>query len=665
MSEVQGRQQINHEAGFVSGAQFKELENRFLNLESQFTELQARLERVERRNSHLEFQNATLMSAVANAIESNFDHNSQSNLMSVFSAANSPSEVVRRREPTISNPEPEVVLRSRSGQPNTPYQHQQNTGQHEQQVEYVPVPARPDVIKKRSVVVDPNMPPKASEAVERRESARRDVDQAYREAKPFSAAPRGTAKREHFTDEEAARAREIMEQRRNSADMAQNPDSNPEKPAVEAKEPIAQTRVRRSRNIDSDDNRKTVRVSADGCGGGRGGRSGGGGGGRFGGNGENHENGRPNGRTKRLFRRFLGAAALGAALLASSWALFSGSLIKKNKSDTTSNALPNTPAMAVNVADKHKVNQPEELSSSELSKYVSIGEASRSINSNRSNIRENIAAIFNSNEHIKLDHSNGAMSNVLNEYAPGEIDAVNGAEVVALSAKSSDSYAAGLYNAMKGRHVQEPLPSGVSPDEARDYIEKVMTNPGTRFSIQHPTGAFENHGMRGENRFSDGIVHANGDISMFVMTDVHGNKTYIKTSNECFNILNKLVGGRHVKTRYGTLHVPAPTPSNPNPKPQFYPRPKHDYNHTPAGVPGEPRGSGGNGQEHSRPHAGDAPASVGQPQTQKPERIPTTGGSSQPAETGVDHGTTGPATPGAGTDKPAQHISSGTTPSGD
>ena len=293
---------------------------------------------------------------------------------------------------------------------------------------------------------------------------------------------------------------------------------------------------------------------------------------------------------------------------------------------------------------------------------TSIGAATKQIDSNPSNIKTNIATIFDSNVKLKLDHNKHAMSSVIKEYGPGKIDAINGAEVVALSAESSDSYAAGLYNAMHNRHVEYSLPQGVTIAQARDYIEKVMTANGTSFSIEKPDGIFENHGMRGEHRFSAGNFDANGKITMFVITDANGHKTYIKTSNECFNILNKFVGQRqYIAPAQGGANVPSVIPSGPT----THPRPKYDPNHTPAGVPGEPRGSGGNGPEPSRPHAGKAPSSVYQPQAPKPTRVPNTGHSTQPAETGVDHGTNGPATRGNGTDNPAGKINSGNVPSGD
>lgn len=373
-------------------------------------------------------------------------------------------------------------------------------------------------------------------------------------------------------------------------------------------------------------------------------------------------------RNRRKSKGWRSATKLGAVAL-TALAIFGGAKLIGNdgtesvKADTSAQTTQSTNnantvnGSAANMDPKDKAQLIKNLQG-----VISIGGASKVIKSDSNNIKNNIAAIFDSNEKIKLNHNKGAMSSVLREYAPGQIDPINAAEVTALSAESSDSYAAGLYNAMHNRHVEASLPKGVTVAQARDYIERVMTANGTKFSIEKPHGIFENHGMRGEHRFSAGDFNANGTITMFVITDANGHKTYIKTSNECFNILNKFVGQRqYLAPTQGGANVPSVVPSGPT----THPRPKHDPNHTPAGVPGEPRGSGGNGPEPSRPHAGKAPSSVYQPQAPKPTRVPNTGHSTQPAETGVDRGTNGPATKGNGTDQPAGKINSGNVPLGD
>lgn len=99
--------------------------------------------------------------------------------------------------------------------------------------------------------------------------------------------------------------------------------------------------------------------------------------------------------------------------------------------------------------------------------------------------------------------------------------------------------------------------------------------------------------------------------------------------------------------------------------------PKQDKATSPAGVADEPKGQGGTGLETARPQAGNAPATVAEQQKAQPLPAPEVAqdgatAPTAPAETGVDPGTTAPATQGApGTTTPAGQISSGTTPGGE
>jgi hypothetical protein len=373
-------------------------------------------------------------------------------------------------------------------------------------------------------------------------------------------------------------------------------------------------------------------------------------------------------KTKKKFNfstmKAIGVTAVASIAAVAAFATFGGKKESDNvKADTiTQTANSNQSGVQANSA---AVTLSPELKSQlthKLNGSVSIGEASKAIGSDSGNIKSIIKTIYESGVKINLDHNKHAMSSVIKNYGPGQIDAINAAEVVALSSESSDSYTAGLYNAMHNRHVHYALPSGVTIAQARQYVESIMTANGTKFSIERPHGIFENHGMIGEHRFDAGNIYANGNVTMFVITDANGHKTYIKTSNECFNIMNQFFRG-HAAPVQGGANVPSVIPSGPTPGP--HPGPKFDKNNTPAGVPGEPRGSGGNGPEPTRPHAGKAPSSVYQPQTPKPTHVPNSGHSNQPAETGVDHGKTGPATKGNGTENPAGQINSGNVPAGD
>lgn len=356
-------------------------------------------------------------------------------------------------------------------------------------------------------------------------------------------------------------------------------------------------------------------------------------------------------------KRALGAFALAGAIGVMAGGAFSG-LFKSGSTEVKADASAQDVAASVAKTPERRAM----LDSSAAAPTVS--EAVLKMHSTPSTIKANIVEIFNQKQRHVLDHRKGAMSSMASEFGPGQINALDAAETVAYSAQSSDSYATGLYNELNGRSVTDELPQGVTIQDARNYIESVMIAQGTQFSIQHPVHKlFRNHGMRGEHRFYANTINAEGQIAMFAITDDHGKSYYVKTQDECFNLLNELKGAGHVRPNVQIV-VPGP---HVGPTPGTHPRPKHDSNNTPAGVPGEPRGSGGNGQEPSRPHAGKAPSSVHQPQQQTPPRVSTHGetNSNKPAETGVDHGTNGPATRGNGTQSPAGKINEGTTPTGD
>lgn len=569
---------------------------------AEFNELKDRFDNLEQMFQEVKTERDNLVSAIAHAAVNNFDADSRSRLISVAGI------------------DPEVISRAQNANNQTP----------------VNADEQPTVVMRSR----PNTP-------------------NYGPAQPFSHPARGTAVRGHFTPEEVDRAQAIVDARNRVNNITEPNAENITQRTVRinpSEAPQATVQYASPQRAAAPRAAAPRAAAPGGPSGPRGPR-----GPRAGSASAEYA---PIEKKRTLRNRLIGAFAVGAAVAAAGWALFSGGGTDKSKADTNPNARPNTPTMTATPNARPSNPTLNAAFGEKVRNSMSIGEATKAINSNEGNIKQNIATIFDSNVRIPLNHNNDAMSSVLDTYGPGQIDSINGAEVVALSVESSDSYAAALYNAMNGRHAEAPLPNGVSPEQARQFIKQVMTDPNTKFSIQSPTGAFENHGMRGEQVFSAGMFHANSDVTMFVITDAHGNNAYIKTSNECFNVLNKFVG-RNIQTSFGTIHVPAPTPSNPNPKPQFHPRPKHDPNNTPAGVPGQPRGSGGNGPEHSRPQAGNAPSSVHQSQTPKPNHVPNGGHSTAPAETGVDNGTNGPATPGNGTSNPAGQINQNTTPSGD
>lgn len=381
---------------------------------------------------------------------------------------------------------------------------------------------------------------------------------------------------------------------------------------------------------------------------------------------------------------------------------------------TASTAAANNKANAKTASPKptstHSKNQSKEVAQANTAPNISspratnlakaeaapsVAESVKILHSTPENVKSNIHAIFNEKSANTLDHTRGAMSSMLKSFNVGELGRLNSAEAVAYSVKGSPAYAAKVYNVLHGDNRSNVLPSGVTNSEALNSIEQMMTAEGSKFAIEQPTGTFLNHGQKAERVFDANIVGLKGDKDVFTITTAAGNKIYFKIfNNNCANILTPVKISvkqptptpsvpkapnvpnapqtPNVPHRPGKKPVKPVTPNKPGKtptKPVRHPKPKTDHNTTPAGVPGEPGSSGGNGQEQSRPVAGNAPVGVGQEQQALPtaetpqhnEATPT-----GPAETGVDPGTTGPAEQGnPGTTTPAGQINSGTTPVGE
>ncbi len=314
-------------------------------------------------------------------------------------------------------------------------------------------------------------------------------------------------------------------------------------------------------------------------------------------------------------------------------------------------------------------------------------------NPTSSTVKHDIHAFANAPGKDTLDHSHGAMSSELSHFKAGEMTSSEAALAVFNSAKGSPAYAAKVYNELHGNHKATALPQGVSNEQALKSIESKLTADGTKFNIRNDLhGLGLNHGQRGENVFNANIMSLDGKEFLVIRLN-DGTEMIVKVENNCLNIIDRIV----VKQKQATPATPATpktpgsvftpgkpstpghipgkvqqpkpkpttpqtplTPVTPLTPPEEHPGPKHDGNTNPAGVQGEPGGSGGTGLEQSRPQAGDAPAGVGQPQEATPTPVTPAGNEATPtapAETGVDPGVTGPAdqtNPGANT--PAQQM---------
>lgn len=161
----------------------------------------------------------------------------------------------------------------------------------------------------------------------------------------------------------------------------------------------------------------------------------------------------------------------------------------------------------------------------------------------KDNYKRNIHLIFDNRfGKKKLNHTStrSAMSSILYNFEAGKIGPRNGAEMLAMSAHSSDAFAAKFYNDLHGIKGTK-LPKGTSIEEARKSIERAMTLKDTQFVLGNPEGTFMNHGQTVERGvFQAGLMRANGNHEMLIMKAPGYKKVYVKTSNGCFNLLNRV-----------------------------------------------------------------------------------------------------------------------------
>lgn len=293
----------------------------------------------------------------------------------------------------------------------------------------------------------------------------------------------------------------------------------------------------------------------------------------------------------------------------------------------------------------------------------------KTLETTKENYKRNIHHIFDGAfGKKKLDHSStrSAMSSILQNFEAGKIGPRNGAEMLAMSAYSSPAFAAKLYNDLHN-HKGTKLPEGVSQEEALASIERAMTLKDTKFVIARPDGTFMNYGQTTERGvFAAGLMQANGNHEMIVMEAPGYNKVYVKTSNGCFNLLNRVKVSVPESVQTSVTSIPrTPSTSNPgqpedrfvsgpggNPqdgiqkgpgqkpdkqkpgdkptdkpgdKPKDNPKPKDDKNTTPGGVPGQ---NGGTPDKPGQGPAGQTPNEEGfvpgedRPQTPAPKPTP-------------------------------------------
>lgn len=326
----------------------------------------------------------------------------------------------------------------------------------------------------------------------------------------------------------------------------------------------------------------------------------------------------------------------------------------------------------------------------------------KTLETTKENYKRNIHHIFDGAfGKKKLDHSStrSAMSSILQNFEAGKIGPRNGAEMLAMSAYSSPAFAAKLYNDLHN-HKGTKLPEGISQEEALASIERAMTLKDTKFVIARPDGTFMNYGQTTERGvFAAGLMQANGNHEMIVMEAPGYNKVYVKTSNGCFNLLNRVKVSVPESVQTSVTSIPrTPTTSNPgqpedrfvsgpggNPQDGIQKGPGQKPGDKPTDKPGDKPGEkpkdkadekdgqkqvdhGGQGDPSDKPGqgpAGQKPNEEGyvpgesKPATPEPKPtpapLPTPPETRPPEAPAVENpipAPTGPGTPGAGSEQP-------------
>jgi hypothetical protein len=201
-----------------------------------------------------------------------------------------------------------------------------------------------------------------------------------------------------------------------------------------------------------------------------------------------------------------------------------------------------------------------------------------------------IKAIFAETHTQRLDHDKGSMSSLRAEFQNRILSSRDYAIAVADSVKGSDGFALKEHDVITGS-----ADSGVTPDQARQTIEDIMTAPGTTFSVEQPGGTFLNHGQKGENVFDAGIVSLTKDVqSVFVIRTEGGLQLYFKVfNNNCVNILTPVTIELPAPVVEQVVATPAPVvPEQPgHPQPRVPRRHRHGgrpHNRVVPGTPGTP-----------------------------------------------------------------------------
>ena len=375
------------------------------------------------------------------------------------------------------------------------------------------------------------------------------------------------------------------------------------------------------------------------------------------------------GRGRRIWG-YIGAALVGAAVASAAFVTFDKDdhATKVVRVDTNGSHGGNQGSH--NGGTHHKTAEQKRVANLKFAESAkTVPGAVKRLHSTPENLKANIHGIMNMNHGLVVDHSMGSQSSQRTMFNPDKFGTVNGAEAVAFTSVSSDTYRNMNYERLTGHAV----PAGMSEAQVLNQIESILTAPGTHFAMENPTGTFLNHGQRGENAFKANFVSYTGNTPVFTITTADGHKMYVKVSNLCLNILDK-VSVTHKGTPVAPGHPFTPeTPSTPNtpvtpvvpvPKPHPHPQP-HPHPHPHPEKPHtRPKGDNGNSNPVQNGGTPDKPGKgpAGQPSdgsgfvqgethpaTPAPEAtpapLPNNPAPTGPAEQGTNNGPNQPTSP--------------------
>ena len=224
-------------------------------------------------------------------------------------------------------------------------------------------------------------------------------------------------------------------------------------------------------------------------------------------------------------------------------------------------------------------------------------------------------------------------------------------EAAWLGVLSDPSVVSSYWNNMHHKDSGTPIPANVSHQEQLNDLYRLFSSQDLKTANVRLNGLYANGAISQHDGHRYDVPTAFRNVRA-VLIEANGTKLLIKVGGGsdgnkpvCLNpeLMRHITitpetpqtPSTHTSQPHGTPQTPGTPVTHPHKTPHtpgttiHHPHKpihheKHDDNTTPAGVPGEPKGSGGNGPEKTRPQAGPAPANVGQEQQTTPAPVTTT-----------------------------------------